>query len=132
VAGIVLVRQRPGAGNVTFVTIEDETGVANIIVWQRLFDTYRRVVLGSAMIGVKGRVQREGAVIHVICDRLEDMTPFLHAVAAMDFPHRTGPGDGAKFSSGPDPRHPKPAPPAALPAPAVRQAVIEPRSRNFH
>jgi error-prone DNA polymerase len=123
VAGIVLVRQRPGAGNVTFVTIEDETGVANIIIWQRLFDIHRRVVLGAAMMGVKGRVQREGEVIHVIADSLEDMTPLLHSVAAMHFPHKPNPGDGANFG-GPDPRHrPKHAPPAP---------VIDVRSRNFH
>jgi error-prone DNA polymerase len=123
VAGIVLVRQRPGAGNVTFVTIEDETGVANIIIWQRLFDLHRRVVLGAAMMGVKGRVQREGEVIHVISDHLEDMTPLLHSVAAMHFPHKPNPGDGANFG-GPDPRHrPKHGP---------AQAVVEVRSRNFH
>jgi error-prone DNA polymerase len=123
VAGIVLVRQRPGAGNVTFITIEDETGVANIIIWQRLFDVHRRIVLGAAMISVKGHVQREGEVIHVISDRLEDMMPLLHSVAAMDFPHRPSPGDGASFG-GPDPRHrPKRAPPGP---------VIEVRSRNFH
>ncbi|HYJ29590.1 MAG TPA: error-prone DNA polymerase [Allosphingosinicella sp.] len=120
VAGIVLVRQRPGAGNVTFVTIEDETGVANVIIWQRLFDAQRRIVLGTAMMGVKGRVQREGEVVHVISDRLEDMTPLLHSVAAMHFPHRVSPGDGASFG-GPDPRH-RPA----------RDAIIEVRSRNFH
>ncbi|HEX8653694.1 MAG TPA: OB-fold nucleic acid binding domain-containing protein [Allosphingosinicella sp.] len=120
VAGIVLVRQRPGAGNVTFVTIEDETGIANIIIWQRLFDRYRRIVLGAAMIGVQGRVQREGEVVHIVTDALEDMTPWLHSVAAMDFPHRVSPGDGASFG-GPDPRH-RPA----------RQPVIEVKSRNFH
>jgi error-prone DNA polymerase len=126
VAGIVLVRQRPGAGNVTFITIEDETGVANIIVWQRLFDIHRRIVLGAAMMGVKGRIQREGEVIHIISDSLQDMTPLLHSVAAMHFPHRVAPGDGASFG-GPDPRHPKP--PAPKPS---AQAVIEVRSRNFH
>jgi error-prone DNA polymerase len=120
VAGIVLVRQRPGAGNVTFVTIEDETGIANIIIWQRLFDRQRRIVLGAAMMGVKGQVQREGEVIHIISDRLEDMTPLLHSVAEMQFPHRLSPGDGASFG-GSDPRL-RPA----------RDAVIEVRSRNFH
>ena len=120
VAGIVLIRQRPGAGNVTFVTIEDETGIANVIIWQRLFEAQRRIVLGAAMMGVKGRVQREGEVIHIISDRLEDMTPLLHSVAAREFPHRLSPGDGASFG-GPDPRT-RPA----------RDAIIEVRSRNFH
>ncbi|HYG29625.1 MAG TPA: error-prone DNA polymerase [Allosphingosinicella sp.] len=120
VAGIVLVRQRPGAGNVTFVTIEDESGIANIIIWQRLFDRYRRIVLGAAMIGVKGRVQREGEVVHIVTDALEDLTLLLHSVAAIDFPHRRSPGDGASFG-GPDPRLRPP-----------REPVIEVKSRNFH
>jgi error-prone DNA polymerase len=96
-AGIVLIRQRPGsANNVTFVTIEDETGVANIIIWQRLFDAQRRVVLSAAMMGVTGRVQKEGDVIHVIADDLQDLSHDLRAIGGLDFPHRTGPGDGAK------------------------------------
>jgi len=49
-SGIVLIRQRPGAGNVTFITLEDETGIANVIVWQRLYENYRRTVLSAAMI----------------------------------------------------------------------------------
>ena len=121
VAGIVLVRQRPGAGNVTFVTIEDETGITNIIIWQRLFEKHRRIVLGAAMMAVTGKVQREGEVIHVIADRLEDMTGLLHSVAATDFPHRVSPGDGASFG-GADPRHRQ----------ARAEPVIEVRSRNFH
>jgi error-prone DNA polymerase len=96
-AGIVLIRQRPGsANNVTFVTIEDESGVANIIIWQRLFEAQRRVVLAAAMMGVTGRVQKEGAVIHVIADDLQDLSGDLRAIGGLDFPHRTGPGDGAK------------------------------------
>ncbi len=124
VAGIVLVRQRPGAGNVTFITIEDESGVANIIVWQRIFDAHRRIVMGAAMIGVKGRLQREGEVIHVIADTLEDMTPLLHSVAARQFPHRPMPGDGANFG-GPDPRT---RPSRSGP----RDPVIQVKSRDFH
>jgi error-prone DNA polymerase len=124
VAGIVLVRQRPGAGNVTFVTLEDESGVANIIIWQRIFDAHRRIVMGSAMVGVKGRLQREGEVIHVIADTLEDMTPLLHGVAAMHFPHRPSPGDGAHFGA-PDPRT-RPS------RSAPRQPVIAVKSRDFH
>jgi error-prone DNA polymerase len=120
VAGIVLVRQRPGAGNVTFVTLEDESGVANIIIWQRIFDAYRRIVMGAAMVAVKGRLQREGEVIHVIADTLEDMTPLLHSVAARHFPHKPMPGDGANFG-GPDPRTRPP-----------REPVIAVKSRDFH
>lgn len=120
VAGIVLVRQRPGAGNVTFVTLEDESGIANIIVWQRIFEAHRRIVMGAAMIAVRGRLQREGEVLHVVADTLEDMTPLLHSVAARHFPHRPMPGDGAR-SGGPDPRGRGP-----------REPVIRVRSRDFH
>ncbi len=119
VAGLVLIRQRPGKGNVTFITLEDETGIANIILWQRRFEAQRRVVMGSAMIGVKGRMQKEGEVIHVVADRLEDLTPLLHRVGAMDFPHRYAPADGGKGVP-PDPRKAKAA------------GVIKVKSRDFH
>ncbi|RUZ93434.1 error-prone DNA polymerase, partial [Mesorhizobium sp. M7A.F.Ca.US.001.02.1.1] len=63
-AGLVLVRQRPGsAKGVMFITIEDETGIANLVVWVKVFEKYRRVVLGAGMIGLYGRVQREGEVV---------------------------------------------------------------------
>ena len=102
-SGIVLIRQRPGTTNVTFLTIEDETGIANIILWQQRFEAQRRIVMGAPMIGVAGIVQREGEVIHVIGERLEDQSGLLHSVGQMQFVHRTGPGDGAKHS-GYDPR----------------------------
>jgi error-prone DNA polymerase len=119
VAGIVLVRQRPGTTDVTFLTIEDETGIANIIIWKRRFEVQRRIVMAAPMIGVAGFVQRAGEVLHIISERLEDMTPLLHSVAAMHFPHRFSPGDGAG-GGGRDPRTRPLAP------------VIEVRSRNFH
>ena len=126
-SGIVLIRQRPGAGNVTFVTIEDESGIANVIIWQRLYEKYRRVILSAAMIGVAGRVQKEGDVIHVIADRVEDESFLLRAVGDRDFPHRTGPGDGAK-GGGADRRH-SPLPPLLPPA---RHDGIRIKSRDFH
>jgi error-prone DNA polymerase len=102
-SGIVLIRQRPGTTNVTFLTIEDETGIANIILWQRRFEAQRRIVMGAPMIGVTGLVQREGEVIHVIGEELEDQSGLLYSVGQMEFAHRTGPGDGAK-NGGYDPR----------------------------
>jgi error-prone DNA polymerase len=123
-AGIVLIRQRPGKGNVTFITLEDETGIANVIVWQRLFEAQRRVVMASAMMGVKGTVQREGEVVHIIADRLEDHTPLLRSVGMTDFPHRLAPADGARAQ--PDPRG-RPAPAEAASPQAIRL-----KSRNFH
>ncbi|HET9641070.1 MAG TPA: error-prone DNA polymerase [Allosphingosinicella sp.] len=119
VAGLVLIRQRPGKGNVTFITIEDETGIANIILWQRKFEEQRRIVMGAAMIAVKGQMQKEGEVIHIIADRLEDLTPLLHSVGTMDFPHLYAPADGGKGAA-PDPRK------------AKAQAVIKVKTRDFH
>jgi len=86
VAGIALVRQRPGtASGVIFITLEDETGVANLVVWPKTFEKYRRVVMGARLIRVTGKLQREGIVTHVIADRLEDMTHRLHALSGPDF-----------------------------------------------
>ncbi|MFN3946157.1 MAG: error-prone DNA polymerase [Allosphingosinicella sp.] len=136
-SGIVLIRQRPGsAKNVTFITIEDETGVANLVVWQRLFDRYRRVVMGAPMLGVKGQVQREGEVIHLIAEELEDQSDLLAQVGRMDFPHRPSPADHLR-SGGPDarerPRTRLPFRPGdAVPAPAEEEEGIRVRSRDFH
>ena len=81
VAGLVLVRQRPGtATGVIFITLEDETGIANLIVWPSLFERQRRIVLSASMLECRGRVQREGEVIHVVADQLEDLTPLLRTV----------------------------------------------------
>ncbi len=78
VAGLVLVRQRPGtAKGVIFMTLEDETGVANIIVWPKVFERERSRVLGGRFIAVTGKLQNEAGVIHVIADRVEDLTPLL-------------------------------------------------------
>ncbi|SEQ24769.1 error-prone DNA polymerase, DnaE-like [Devosia sp. YR412] len=80
VAGLVLVRQRPGtASGVIFVTLEDETGVANLVVWPKLFedDLMRKTLLSSRMLAAKGRLQREGLVTHLIVEDMEDLTPDL-------------------------------------------------------
>ena len=129
VAGIVLVRQRPGEGNVTFITLEDESGVANVIVWQRHFERQRRIILAAAMVAVSGKLQREGLVVHIIADRLEDLTPLLAQVGAMDFPYRPAPADGAR-GGGRDPRGPKLLLPAALGS--SRDGGLRIRSRDFH
>jgi error-prone DNA polymerase len=78
VAGLVLVRQRPGsAKGVIFLTMEDETGIANAIIWPKLFEALRPVVMGARFIAVTGRVQSESGVIHVVAERAEDLTPLL-------------------------------------------------------
>ncbi|MBT6096369.1 MAG: error-prone DNA polymerase [Rhodospirillaceae bacterium] len=77
-AGLVTARQRPGsAKGVMFVTLEDETAHANLIVWPDVFETFRRQVLGAQLLEVAGEVQKEGKVIHVVSARLWDLTPWL-------------------------------------------------------
>jgi error-prone DNA polymerase len=74
-AGLVLVRQRPGtASGVIFITLEDETGIANVIVWPKVFEKHRRIVMGGKMIMVEGELQKEQGVIHLIARRLSDLT----------------------------------------------------------
>jgi error-prone DNA polymerase len=107
VAGLVLVRQRPGtATGVIFITIEDETGIANLVVWSSLFDRQRRVVLSSSMLKCGGRVQREGDVIHVVAEQLQDLSSLLRSVGdrQQPFPVQHGRGDGVTHQNGPDPR----------------------------
>ncbi len=112
-AGLVLVRQRPGtASGVVFVTLEDEFGIANLVVWPRVFEQYRRIVMGARLLGVAGKVQRDrqkdgtdGLVIHIVAERLWDWSADLDRIADLDgrFELRMGRGDQAR-SSTPDPR----------------------------
>ncbi|WP_375207731.1 error-prone DNA polymerase [Hyphococcus sp.] len=82
VSGLVLVRQRPGtAKGVIFATLEDETGIANIIIWPKIFERFRREVLGARFLGVSGVLQREGDVIHVVARRLYNLTPKLSSLS---------------------------------------------------
>ncbi|WP_411837044.1 error-prone DNA polymerase [Paracoccus sp. ME4] len=113
VAGLVLVRQRPGsAKGVMFITLEDETGIANLVLWPKVFDRHRRIVLGAGMIGVEGRVQRAGEVVHLVAHRLTDLSDLLAGVGrqgAFPLPH----GRGDEFHRGappPDPRAKTPRP----------------------
>jgi error-prone DNA polymerase len=104
-AGIVLVRQKPGsAKGVMFITIEDETGVANLVIWPNLYEKQRRVILSAGMMAVYGRVQREGEVVHLIAHRLTDLSSELAGVGDRDaaFPVQRGRGDEAKTGGGPD------------------------------
>ncbi|SFP10846.1 error-prone DNA polymerase [Mesorhizobium sp. NFR06] len=77
VAGLVLVRQRPGKGNAIFLTLEDEKSIANVIIWPRVFDRFRSVVMGARFIRVTGKLQHESDVIHIVADRIEDLTSWL-------------------------------------------------------
>ncbi|MDH2329037.1 error-prone DNA polymerase [Cereibacter sp. SYSU M97828] len=111
VAGLVLVRQRPGSAKGTmFITLEDETGIANLVVWPKIFEANRRTILSAGMIAARGRIQREGEVVHFVVQHLTDLSGALGSVGsrgAFPLPH----GRGDEFHHGsptPDPRHPKP------------------------
>jgi error-prone DNA polymerase len=138
VAGVILVRQKPGsAKGVLFIAIEDETGVANGILWPDRFEAQRRTVLSSAMVSLRDRLQKEGLVPHVIIDRVVDRTDMLRGIGGLDFPHTPGPGDGATHGGGPDPlklRWPTPRSDYHPPfnGGANPGDVIRVRSHDFH
>ncbi|CUH77987.1 Error-prone DNA polymerase [Tritonibacter multivorans] len=78
VAGLVILRQRPGtAKGVIFLTLEDETGVVNIIVWRKIYEQFRRAVIAGRLLRVTGRIQRADGVVHVIAETIEDISPML-------------------------------------------------------
>ncbi|ROR32374.1 error-prone DNA polymerase [Inmirania thermothiophila] len=88
IAGLVVTRQRPGsASGVVFLTLEDESGQANVILRPRLVERERRAVLGARLLAVSGKIQREGEVVHLLARRIEDLSPLLGAlpVASRDF-----------------------------------------------
>ena len=126
-AGIVLVRQKPGsAKGVMFATLEDETGIGNIIIWPRLFEAERRLILAASMLGVSGVVQRQGAVIHLVARRLADLSGLLGSVGGRDLRLVPARGDEARSGGGPDARD-APAPrraDAAAPRLAFRSSGI--------
>jgi error-prone DNA polymerase len=131
-----LARQLMGsAKGVMFITIEDETGIANLVVWVKVFEKYRRVVLGAAMIGVYGRIQREGDVVHLVAHRLTDLSSELASVgdrdAAFPLPH----GRGDEFHHGspvPDPRgFPKGPRAKDIVDPYLHLDVIKVKTRDF-
>ena len=107
VAGLTLVRQRPGtASGVIFITIEDESGIANLVVWPSVFERFRRVVLGAQLMVVRGRVQKEGLVIHIVAEHMEDRSDLLRRLGEVDEPFespvaradRLKPGRGSRPS----------------------------------
>jgi error-prone DNA polymerase len=81
IAGLVLIRQRPGSANgVVFVTLEDETGIANLIVWPAVLERFRRAALGATLLYCRGRLQREDSVIHLVAEDLRDWTQRLNTL----------------------------------------------------
>jgi len=100
-AGLVLVRQKPGsAKGVMFITIEDETGPANIVVWPKLFEKRRRVVLGASLMAINGRIQREGDVVHLVAQQLFDLSSDLSGLADRDMEFKLTTGRGDEFAHG--------------------------------
>jgi error-prone DNA polymerase len=141
VAGLVITRQRPGtASGVIFMTLEDESDITNGIVWPRVFERFRPVVLGARLIAITGKVQSESGVIHVVVDRIDDLTPML-AVLSKDADDLSSLARADEVSRpGPDIDHrAKGIRPRALVAAlasgnAASDAANEvmPKGRNFH
>ncbi len=78
VAGLVILRQRPGtAKGVIFLTLEDETGTVNIVIWRTLYEKFRRAIISGRLLKIKGRVQSENSVVHVIAEYIEDISYML-------------------------------------------------------
>jgi error-prone DNA polymerase len=113
IAGLVLVRQRPGSGNAIFMTLEDETAVANTILWPRTFEKYRPAVMGARLVSVTGVLQNEKGVIHVVADHIEDMSHLLRRLM-----------EDTSLETSPDML-------ATVPAIPEVQRVM-PKGRNFH
>ena len=126
-AGLVLVRQRPGtAKGICFITIEDETGASNLVVFQNLFDTYRKEILQAKLLMVEGKLQREGEVVHVIAKRCFDLSKLLRGLTLAEkenLPVLT-------LSHADEKTNPFPAG-KKLPAREAAQKDIFPRGRNF-
>jgi error-prone DNA polymerase len=137
-AGLVLVRQKPGsAKGVMFLTIEDETGAANVVVWPSLFEKRRRVVLGSSMMAINGKIQREGDVVHLVAQQLFDLSRDLSGLADRDIDFKLPTGRGDEFAHGspgsPDSRDRAPPPkPRDIFIPDLHIDTLKVKSRNFH
>jgi error-prone DNA polymerase len=121
-AGLVLIRQRPGsAKGVCFITLEDETGIANLVVWPDVFDKQRRIVMGARLMAVHGIIQKDAddGVIHLVARRLEDHSHMLRHLSDALMPSTLNQGDGAGSWKPPAAAHP-------------RDVDVIPKSRDFH
>jgi error-prone DNA polymerase len=122
IAGLVLIRQRPGsAKGVVFITIEDETGIANLVIWPDVFEKQRKIVMGARLMAVHGIVQRDpdSNVIHVVARRLEDHSHMLRHLSDQSMPSNLARDVQPGSWSPPAGRHP-------------RDAEVIPKSRDFH
>ena len=122
-AGLVLMRQRPGSANgVNFMTLEDETGTTNIVVWARTVEMYRPVVVCGRLVMVRGRIQRAGEIVHLVAQSLEDLTGWLDLLMS-DHDCAVPASDGTAIGAR---RHPAPSP---MQHPRNRRVI--PKSRDF-
>jgi len=122
-AGLVLVRQKPGsAKGVCFITLEDEAGVANLVIWPKLFEHFRPVIMSARLLVAHGRVQTDGRVIHIVVDRLEDRTDRLDRLSQERLDVSPVRGD--------HPTHPLPG--QVAPRRHPRDVRVIPKSRDFH
>jgi error-prone DNA polymerase len=136
--GLVLVRQRPGsAKGVMFMTLEDEAGIVNAVIWPKVFERQRRLVLSASMVAINGKIQREGDVVHLVAQRLFDLSEDLGQLGergeAFPLPH----GRGDEFAHGngaPDPRERRAAtaPARDIFIPDLLIDRLKVKSRNFH
>lgn len=139
VAGLVLVRQRPGNGKAIFLTLEDERTVANVIFWERVFQRFRPVVMGARFVRVTGKLQCESDVIHIVADRIGDLTPWLSSLLEETHPDLAQSADGRKLltrqvrrdHAGPSEKRQKPPEPGPRTLADDAQRVM-PKGRNFH
>lgn len=123
VAGLVVTRQRPGtASGVIFLTLEDETGIVNVIVWPQTYERFRRTVIAGRLLRVTGQLQREGAVVHLVSWQIEDLSPILDRLG---LPYQTDP----KSDEGRRPVLPRGTPRARHPREQAKQLFP---SRDFH
>jgi error-prone DNA polymerase len=134
-AGVILVRQRPGtAKGVVFMTLEDETGVVNAVVWPKTLERFRKIVMTARLIAITGRIQRHEDIIHVVAGKLEDLSPWLRdlteqrqqvaiPIARADEVIRPEPGSARDRATGLVPPRPARHP---------RDVRVLPKSRDFH
>lgn len=141
VAGLVLVRQRPGKGNAIFLTLEDERSIANIIIWQRNFERFRPVIMGAKLVRVTGRLQSESGVIHIVADKIEDLTSWLNVlteeVQNVGFARASaiqGPGEDRRGKAKSHPRLAAPVKkrPSPISDAGDQAGKVMPKGRNFH
>jgi error-prone DNA polymerase len=118
---VILVRQMPGDAGVVFITLSDETGITNVVVWPKLVETFRREIMGARLLLVEGKVQKSEGVVHLVAERVFDRTQELDRLSEDTLRPFQGHIEDLAYQR-PDsraPRHP-------------RQVRILPKSRDFH